>query len=97
MGKYAALENILASLMSVETGLSEEREEALLQKALEADDYRAVLRKELQEAFADAHFSWKDLLDNETYCVVPADSEEEARCFVEERLWKKIVRLDSVG
>lgn len=36
-----------------------------------------------------------NLLDNENYCVFPADSEEEAKEYVKARLWNRIVAMES--
>jgi hypothetical protein len=91
MSDYKSLENLLASIMSVEVGLSEEREKAALAISLADPAYRDVIKAELERAFQNTNLSWIKLLDNETYCVFPADSEEEARDFIKEKLWDKIL------
>ncbi|MEO9455517.1 hypothetical protein [Chromobacterium phragmitis] len=69
MNQYPVLKNVLISIMSVDVGLSEEREEAALMASLGNVEYRQKLRYELESAFLDKNFSWMNLLDNESYCV----------------------------
>ncbi|WP_159675143.1 hypothetical protein [Andreprevotia sp. IGB-42] len=95
MSEYRTLKNLLASVMSVEVGLSEEREEAVLMASLQKTEYRNRLREELETAFADSSLSWINLLDNERYCVFAADSDEEAKEYIKEHLWDRIVSMDS--
>jgi len=95
MVNYQTLQNLLVSVMSVDVGLSEEREEAVLMTSLQKPEYRSRLKEELEEAFTDSNLSWVNLLDNERYCVFSADSEDEARNFIIERIWDKIILLDS--
>lgn len=91
MSDYESLENLLVSMMSVEVGLSEEREEAALAVSLADPVYRHILKIELERAFQDTNLSWIKLLDNENYCVFPADSEKEARDFIKKKLWDRIL------
>lgn len=91
MSDYKSLENLLVSIMSVDVGLSEEREEAALAVSLADPVYRHILKIELERAFQDTNLSWIKLLDNESYCVFHADSEKEARDFIKEKLWKRIL------
>ena len=49
-----------------------------------------LLKKEIEMAFSDPDLSWMTLLDNERYCVYPADSEEEAKQYIKERLWNRM-------
>lgn len=95
MNQYPVLKNLLVSIMSVDVGLSQEREEAALVASLENGEYRQKIRHELEAAFLDEDFSWMNLLDNENYCVFPADSEEEAKEYVKARLWNRIVAMES--
>lgn len=95
MNQYPFLKNLLISTMSVDVGLSEEREEAALLASLANAAYRQQIRRELEAAFLDEDFSWINLLDNENYCVFPADSEEEAKEYIKARLWNKIVAMES--
>ncbi|QDQ25166.1 hypothetical protein FNU76_01660 [Chitinimonas arctica] len=95
MNQYPILKNLLVSIMSVDVGLSEEREEAALAASLANGEYRQKLRHELEAAFFDENLSWMSLLDNESYCVFPAYSEEEAKEYIKERLWNRIVSMDS--
>lgn len=92
---YQILRNLLASVMSVDVGLTEEREEVVLITFLQKPAYRNKLRNELEEALCDSNLSLVNLLDNERYCVFSADSEDEARNFLLERIWSKIVLFDS--
>lgn len=91
MSDYKSLENLLVSIMSVEVGLSEEREEVALAISLANPAYRHEIKTELERAFQDTSLSWIKLLDNESYCIFPADSEKEARDFIKEKLWNKIL------
>jgi hypothetical protein len=95
MEKYPALRNLLMSILSVDVGLSEEREDEALASSLANHEYRGRLRKELECAFVDPDVSWIDLLANEIYCVFSADSEEEAKTYIKSRLWDRIVSIDS--
>lgn len=81
--------------MSVDVGLSAEREDVALNSSLANGDFRKKIREELEAAFADKDFSWTNFLDNENYCVFPADSEKEAKDYIKERLWNRIVSMDS--
>ncbi|RYD96316.1 MAG: hypothetical protein EOP50_06785 [Sphingobacteriales bacterium] len=90
MNKYPLLENLLMSVMSVDVGLSADREEDALKASLLSIDFRTRLRKELESAFADPSISWIELLDNEKYSVFSADTEEEAKKYIEKRLWDKL-------
>lgn len=92
---YQILRNLLASVMSVDVGLTEEREKVVLITSLQKPAYRNKLRNELEEALCDSNLSLVNLLDNERYCVFSADSEDEARNFLLERIWSKIVLFDS--
>ena len=91
MTTYPTLRNLLVSVMSADVGLSEEGEEAALVASMANSEYRYMLKKELEMAFSDADLSWMSLLDNERYCVYPADSEEEAKQYIKERLWDRVV------
>lgn len=95
MDRYPALRNLLMSILSVDVGLSEEREEEALTSSLANQEHRGRLRRELESAFADPDVSWIDLLANEIYCVFSADSEEEAKTYIKSRLWDRIVSIDS--
>lgn len=92
---YQILRNLLASVMSVDVGLTEEREKVVLITSLQKPAYRNKLRNELEEALCDSNLSLVNLLDNERYCVFSADSEDEACNFLLERIWSKIVLFDS--
>jgi len=94
MTDYPILRNLLISVMSVDVGLSEEREEAALTASFANPEYRNKLRQELEAAFLDEKLSWVNLLDNESYCVYPADSEDDAKQFIRDRLWARLALLD---
>jgi hypothetical protein len=91
---YPILRNLLVSVMSVDVGLSEEREEAALVASFANLEYRNKLRQELEAAFLDESLSWVELLDNESYCVYSADSEDDAKQFMRDRLWARLASLD---
>lgn len=94
MTTYPTLRNLLVSVMSADVGLSEECEEAALIASMANSEYRYMLKKELEMAFSDPDLSWMSLLDNERYCVYPADSEEEAEQYIKERLWNRIASME---
>ncbi|MBB4865762.1 hypothetical protein HNP46_004663 [Pseudomonas nitritireducens] len=81
--KYPVLRNLLISVFSVEVGLSEELEMAFTECYLQNTEVRLALRDELI-AFEASGESWRELLDNESWCVAPTDSEDEAREYIME-------------
>lgn len=93
---YQTLRNLLLSVFSVDVGLSESAEAAAMERFLENDELREKLRKELI-AFDNSGLSWVELLENDSYCVYPADSEEEAKQFVMEKFGAKLLASPSPG
>ncbi|MEM9103947.1 MAG: hypothetical protein AAGB12_16685 [Pseudomonadota bacterium] len=88
--KYKYIENFLGSIFSVQTGLSEDEEEAMLESVLRDEKHLSVLEKEFTEAFLDPDISWSALLCNERYEVYESDDEEDAKDYVVEYFWKKL-------
>jgi hypothetical protein len=84
--RLIALENMLASICSVETGLSEDVERKALRQHLSNERIKNQIQTELANACSDGTFSWIGLLDNDKYCVFPAESEEEAKAFIFDKL-----------
>jgi hypothetical protein len=93
MSEYKYLENFVCSIMSVQTGLSEEQEAEALFQSLAKPEVKERLKAELEAALGDKDFSWSHFLDNECCCVFPSASEEEAREFIVDNLWNKIAKV----
>lgn len=83
---FTSLENMLASICSVEVGLSEEAEYKALCQHFLNEDVKARIKSDIDNACEDAGFSWINLLDNERYTVFPAETEEEAREYLINKL-----------
>lgn len=88
--QFRTLKNLLVSVFSVETGLSEAAESAALESFLSNLEVRERLRNDLA-AFIASGLSWKELLDNPGCCVYPAESEQEARQFVMDKFGTRLL------
>ncbi len=88
MHEYPKLRNILGAVFSVETGLSDTAQEAMLQRSLLNSEWRAAFQQELYSAASDPQTSWLELLSNDEYEVTDADSEMEAREIAMSLLWQ---------
>jgi len=86
---YPTLENLLISVLSVDVGLSESAEAAAIDRFLQDPTLCEKLRGELR-AFEVSGDSWMELLDNESYCVCPTDSEEEAQQLIMDKFGARL-------
>jgi hypothetical protein len=84
---YPKIRNILSAVFSISTGLSDDAQSAMLRRSLSNPEWRTSFQKELQAAATNPQTSWVELLSNEKYEVVDADSEEEARAIAMSLLW----------
>lgn len=78
------------SLFSVEVGLADEAAFRAADLNLDNPASLLALKSELLNTLSDRNFSWVQALDDGcNLTVYPADSEEEARAYVIELLWKR--------
>lgn len=84
------LENLLATVFSGDVGLSDRGVKAALNAIRDNPDQRQFegLREELQSMFADSSTDWMRLLDNEDYEVIHPASQDAAKTFILENVWK---------
>lgn len=85
------------SLFSVEVGLTNEAAFRAADLNLSNLTSLLALKSELLNTLSDRNFSWVQALDdggNLTVC--PADSEEEARAYVVELLWKRYFPKETI-
>ncbi len=87
MTNYPEIRKTL-SLCSVDIGLSNDSERTLLKRMLCNIEWRKKFEEEIISAFSDTSTPWTELLFNEEYEVVEADTEKEAREIAAEMLWK---------
>lgn len=78
-----SLRNVLSSVFSVQTGLSDESAKAMFLRAVSADP---ILMKEIVGAFDSEATDWKELLFNDEYEVYEAETSDEARELARELL-----------
>ena len=88
MPEYPKLRNILGAVFSIDTGLSDTAQTAMLQRSLQNPEWRAAFQQELHSAAADPQTSWLELLSNDKYEVTDAESELEAREIAMSLLWQ---------
>lgn len=86
-GKVDGLKNILSSVFSVQTGLSNDAAEAMFLRAVAADP---LLIAEIRIAFDQKDTNWRELLFNENYEVYETDTNEDARDFARQLLLKPL-------
>jgi len=90
MKTYDYLTHVLRVLFNADHGLSERQAISLYLE--EASQNREKIEQELLQAFADGQLSWMKMLRNESYEVLDADSEEEARSYAKRILWDPIMK-----
>lgn len=88
MGEYPKLQNTLGAVFSVTTGLSDDAQRRMLERALQQPEWREEFQNELRAAMTDEGTSWMELLANERYEVYEADSEVDARRIAVSLLWE---------
>ena len=90
MSDFPQISRVLKTYFNVEDGLSEDVAIRMYQRASNSTANRDALKEELARAFGDTHVSWKNILLNDDYEVLDAQSEDEARAYAHRILWKPI-------
>ena len=90
MERYPEIRRILSIAFSIETGLSDDAASAMLLRALQSPEWRRRIATELTDAFSSSRTNWSELLFNDDYEVLEADTEDEARAHAVELLWKPV-------
>jgi hypothetical protein len=90
MTDYPNIRRVLATVFNCEDGLSLDVAKRLYARSVAASPAGTDLRRELAQAIEDLSVSWRQMLCNESYEVLDADSEEEARAFAIELLWEPL-------
>ncbi|WP_143392776.1 hypothetical protein [Fimbriiglobus ruber] len=85
---YPKIRNILEAIFSIETGLSDDAQSAMLQRSLRNPEWRIAFQNELLSAATNPQTSWQELLSNDKYEVTDTDSELDARAIAMSLLWK---------
>lgn len=85
----AYVENVLISLFSLDTGLSDDGIARQLEQIRTNSDSRerAGIKAELENLYTDSATNWINLLENDDYEVYPASSQDDGKRFITERLW----------
>jgi hypothetical protein len=89
MRDYPKLRSILGAIFSIDVGLSDAAQTAMLERSLGNAEWRAAFQNELRTAANDQQTSWNDLLSNNQYEVYDDCSEREAREIGLSLLWEK--------
>ncbi|CBJ37744.1 protein of unknown function [Ralstonia solanacearum CMR15] len=87
---YPTLKNLMLSALSIDVGLSESAEAVAIERFLQNQTVCERLKGELL-SFEASGESWMELLDNEHYCVYPADSEEGGKKFVMDKFGTRLL------
>lgn len=90
MKDYPNIRRVLATAFNCEDGLSLDVAKRLYARSVASSPAGAGLVRELERAFEDTSVSWRQMLCNESYEVIDASSEEEARAFAIEALWEPL-------
>ena len=86
----------ILSLFSVETGLESAAAYALADRNFRNPKVSAGIRAEFEELLVDPAFSWLHALDDGHHLTVySADSEEDARAYVVDLLWRRYFSDDA--
>jgi hypothetical protein len=88
MERYPEIRRILSIAFSIETGLSDDAASAMLRRALQSSEWRRRFEAELIDAFSSSQTNWSELLFNDDYEVLEADTENQARAHAAALLWK---------
>jgi hypothetical protein len=87
MSNYPTLRDILGAAFAIGIGLSDAAQRRFLERALSSGEWRARFDGELLDALSNDQTSWRELLSNDAYEVVEAESEAEARAIAISLLW----------
>ena len=96
MVEFPQLRNVLGAMFSVTTGLSDDAQRRMLERALRQPEWRGAFQNELRTAMTDKQTSWVELLANESYEVYEADSDADARKIAVSLLWEPTFPSDPV-
>lgn len=89
---YEYIHHVLANYLTINVEYSEEEAISVLRKDLKNSiTLSGELKAELETAFADKNFSWKDTFNE--YDVFFAKSEEEANTYARKVLWDSVIRV----
>jgi len=61
-----------------------------LGRELGNERHRSQIEEELLALLKDSSISWVKFLDNDGYCVYPADDEVDAKQFFIELIWNRV-------
>ncbi len=81
MERYARIATILQTVFNAEDGLSPETSRRLYARTILASAALVGFKEELAQAFADPTVSWKQMLCNDHYEVLDAETEQQAKEF----------------
>jgi hypothetical protein len=85
--KYKTIRNALATMFSIQSGLTDEEGAAALHDSMQNDVWRESLKSELVQAFQDPGVCWHDMLVNDDYEVYEPESDEQGKEWVRSLLW----------
>ena len=85
--------HMLKTVFNVDSGLSEDAAIRIYRRSALASGKLDVLKEELALALRDSKFSWKELLLNDDYEVLDAETEGDARSYAVRILWDPLQGL----
>ena len=88
MSEWPTIRKILGICFSSDVGLSRDAALGVFKRCLAVAETRDALEAELVAAFSASTPVWTELLYNRDYEVMEANSEQEAREWAKEYLWK---------
>ncbi|EGQ7681320.1 TPA: hypothetical protein KD853_002814 [Vibrio parahaemolyticus] len=91
MNKYSIIVNVLESVLSVDVGLNEFEEQECLKRMFDSPEKVAALKAELEQLLSDTSIDLIELLDNDSYTAYPADDEQDAKQFIVDCIWKRVI------
>ena len=91
MSKYPLTINVLESVLSVDVGLSESEEYECLKRMFDTSEKRKPLKLELENLLSDPTIDLVELLDNDVYTAYPADDYQDAKQFIIDSIWNRVL------
>ena len=91
MNKYPIVVNVLESVLSVDVGLDEYEERECLKRMFDTSDKIKDLKIELEQLLLDSSVDLIALLDNDVYTAYPADDYQDAKRFIVDSIWDRVV------
>ncbi|MFM2419062.1 MAG: hypothetical protein RL385_3785 [Pseudomonadota bacterium] len=85
---YPTIAHVLDVCFSVQAECSQDEGLDAYKTLLESKEYSDRLEGELRQAFGDPEFSWAYALANPDYEVTFSETEQQARDFARELLWR---------